>query len=147
MQQEQFFNRQKERMKKSVGLFRKYRVGELPDIQINHKDILLPLMALIKSDNTVATEIFVEVFSEIYKALNLKETRQQLGDGVKRILNTSILYDYGCINCMHRVGLELLKIDGFTLSASVIQRTGQHSMSFQTSLVLLEETIIHGADV
>ncbi len=76
MQQEQFFNRQKERMKKSVGLFRKYRVGELPDIQINHKDILLPLMALIKADNTVATEIFVEVFSEIYKALNLKETRQ-----------------------------------------------------------------------
>lgn len=120
MQQEQFFNRQKERMKKSVGLFRKYRVGELPDIQINHKDILLPLMALIKADNTVATEIFVEVFSEIYKALNLKETRQYLGDGVKRILNTSILYDYGCINCMHRVGLELLKIDGFTLSASVI---------------------------
>jgi hypothetical protein len=62
-------------------------------------------------------------------------------------LNSSILYDYGCINCMHRVGLELLKIDGFTLSAGIIQRTGQHSMSFQTSLVLLEETIIHGSDI
>lgn len=81
-------------------------------------------MALIKADNTIATEIFVEVFSEIYKSLNQKETRQQLGDGVKKVLATSILYDYGCINCMHRVGLELLKIDGFTLSAGVIQRTG-----------------------
>lgn len=77
-------------------------------------------MALIKADNTIATEIFVEVFSEIYKALNQKETRQQLGDGVKKVLNTSILYDYGCINCMHRVSLELLKIDGFTVSAGVI---------------------------
>ena len=35
-------------MKKSVGLYRKYRVGELPDIQINFKDVLLPLLALIK---------------------------------------------------------------------------------------------------
>ncbi len=32
MQREQFFNRQVERMKKQVGLYRKYRVGELPDI-------------------------------------------------------------------------------------------------------------------
>ena len=54
-------------MKKQFGLFRKYRVGELPDIQINHKDIILPLMALVKADTTIATEIFVEVFSEIYK--------------------------------------------------------------------------------
>ena len=75
MQQEQFFQRQVERMKKQVGLFRKYRVGELPDIQINHKDIILPLMALIKADTTIATEIFVEVFSEIYKSMNQKEMR------------------------------------------------------------------------
>lgn len=63
MQSEQFFNRQVDRMKKSVGLYRKYRVGELPDIQINFKDVLLPLMALTKSDITIATEVFVEVFS------------------------------------------------------------------------------------
>lgn len=29
---EQFLNRQVERMKQSVGLYRKYRDGELPDI-------------------------------------------------------------------------------------------------------------------
>ena len=40
--------------------------------------------------------------------------------------------------------MELLKIDGFTLDADIIQRTGKHSMSFQTSIILLEETIIHG---
>ena len=62
-------------MKKSVGLYRKYRTGELPDIQINYKDVLLPLMALIKGDTTIATEIFVEVFSEIYKPLKENKTR------------------------------------------------------------------------
>ena len=66
-------------MKKQVGLYRKYRVGELPDIQINYKDVLLPLMAIIKNDSTIATEIFVELFSEIYKSLNEKEAREELG--------------------------------------------------------------------
>ena len=55
-------------MKKSVGLYRKYRIGELPDIQIPYKDLLLPLMAIMKSDTTIATEIFVEVFTELYKS-------------------------------------------------------------------------------
>ena len=109
--------------------------------------MLLPLSALIKRDTTIATEIFVELFSEIYKSMNEIHNREQLGDGIKRVLNESINYDYGCINCMHRVSMELLKVDGFSLDADVIQRTGQHSMSFQTALVLLEETIIHGADI
>jgi hypothetical protein len=45
-----------------VSLYRKYRYGELPDIQIDYKDVLLPLMAIVRADSTIATEIFVEVF-------------------------------------------------------------------------------------
>lgn len=62
-------------------------------------------------------------------------------------MGNSIQYDYAAMNCMHRVAMELLKIDGFTCDADVIQRTGIHSMSFQTSLILLEETIINGAEI
>lgn len=87
MQREQYLNRQRDRLKKQVGLYRKYRVGELPDIQINFKDVLLPLSALIKNDTTIATEIFVEVFSELYKSLNDQQLREQLGHGVKNVLN------------------------------------------------------------
>lgn len=81
-------------------------------------------MAIIKNDTTIATEIFVELFSELYKSLHDQAARIQLGLGVKHMLESSIVYDYGCINCMHRVGMELLKIDGFTIEAEVIQRTG-----------------------
>jgi hypothetical protein len=35
MQREAYFKRQADRRKNAVGLFRKYRVGELPDIQIS----------------------------------------------------------------------------------------------------------------
>lgn len=46
---------------------------------------------------------------------------------------------------MHKVSIELLKADRFTVDAEVIARTGKHSMSFQTSLNLLEEMILHGS--
>ena len=45
---------------------------------------------------------------------------------------------------MHRVAIELLKIDKFTVDADIIARTGKHSMSFQTTLNLLEELILKG---
>ena len=48
-------------------MLRQYRVGELPDIQIDYKDILAPLTALVRADQTLATEVFVEVFKELYK--------------------------------------------------------------------------------
>jgi hypothetical protein len=48
------------------------------------------------------------------------------------------------VNTLHRIAIELLKVDGFSIDADVIERTGRSSMSFQTSLLLLEETIIYG---
>lgn len=53
-------------MNRQHKLIRSYRVGDLPDIQINHRDILMPLMALVRRDSTIATEIFVELFIQIY---------------------------------------------------------------------------------
>jgi hypothetical protein len=51
------------------------------------------------------------------------------------------------VNTLHRIAIELLKIDGFSIDADVIERTGRSSMSFQTSLLLLEETIIYGKQI
>jgi hypothetical protein len=101
-------------------------------------------MALVQYDSTIATEILVELFSEIYKNCKDQEQRKRLGDGVSSILCQSIKFDYGMINSMHRIAIELLKIDGFSIDADVIEKTGRQSMSFQTSLLLLEETILYG---
>jgi DNA-dependent protein kinase catalytic subunit len=125
-------------------MYRQYRIGELPDIQIDFKDMLLPLMAIVRVDATIATEIFVEVFKELYKDQKDKQVREALGNGLRAILDSSKLYDYSVINCAHRIAIELLKIDGFTIDSGVIERTGEHSMSFQTSLILLEESLIRG---
>ena len=144
---EQMIKRQLAFMNKQVNLMRQYRVGDLPDIQIDYKDVLLPLMALVRRDSTIATEVFVEIFTEIYINTLDEDRRLKLGKGISNILIQSVKYDYGVINCMHRVAIELLKIDQFSIDAEIIARTGKHSMSFQTSLILLEETILHGSAI
>jgi hypothetical protein len=80
----------------------------------------------------------------LYKSIKKKETREKLGEGLRNILSSSKVFDYSVINCAHRIAIELLKIDGFTIDSDVIERTGEHSMSFQTALILLEESIIKG---
>jgi DNA-dependent protein kinase catalytic subunit len=116
--------------KNQVSLFRKYRIGELPDIQIDFKDVLMPLMAIVREDSTVATEIFVEVFQELYKNSKDADVRKQLGLGLTNILSSSKIFDYSTVNCCHRIAIELLKLDGFTIDSAIIERTGEHSMSF-----------------
>ena len=110
--------------KNQVGLYRQYRIGELPDIQIDFKDVIMPLMAIVRADQTIATEVFVEIFGEIYKDERDQEVRGKLGDGLKNILSSSKLYDYSTMNCAHRIAMDLLKIDGFTIDSEVIERTG-----------------------
>jgi DNA-dependent protein kinase catalytic subunit len=144
IQRQAFIEKKVQQSRSNVTLLRQYRVGELPDIQIDFKDVLGPLMAIVRADQSLATEIFVEVFQEIYKEQKDKESREQLGLGLHRILSSSKQYDYSAINCVHRIAMELLKIDSYTLDPQIIERTGQHSMNFQTSLILLEETLIRG---
>ena len=98
-------------------------------------------MLLIKRDSTIATEVLVELFTQMYKESN-EDIRKKLGDGIKGILQQSIKFDYGIINTAHRISIELQKIDGFLLDPEVIERTGRPSMSFQTSLLLLEESLL-----
>jgi DNA-dependent protein kinase catalytic subunit len=62
MQRQKYIEKSLHQKKNQFSLYRKYRYGELPDIQIDYKDVLMPLMAIVRADSTIATEIFVEIF-------------------------------------------------------------------------------------
>jgi DNA-dependent protein kinase catalytic subunit len=59
--------------KDKINMLRTYRMGDIPDIQIDFKDIILPLMVLVQKDSTIATEVLVELFTEIYKQIKVAE--------------------------------------------------------------------------
>lgn len=49
-----YSRRLKDKTKKMVQPLRKYRIGELPDIQINYKDIIQPLLTVTEMDKEIA---------------------------------------------------------------------------------------------
>lgn len=77
-QREQYFRRQQERKRGQIGLFRRYRRGELPDIQIAFNDVLGPLLGLVKTDQYIATEILIELFTGIYKDMDDEDTKDNI---------------------------------------------------------------------
>lgn len=56
------------RAKRAV-IYRKYRDGELPDIQIKLGDVLRPLQHLSMLDGGIAREVFVQIFKGVYAKL------------------------------------------------------------------------------
>ncbi|CAM9735307.1 unnamed protein product, partial [Sphacelaria rigidula] len=56
------------RAKRAV-IYRKYRDGELPDIQIKLGDVLRPLQHLSMLDGGVAKEVFLQIFKGVYASL------------------------------------------------------------------------------
>ena len=50
--------RQKAARDHKVVMYRKYRKGELPDIQIKHSELIVPLQAAAQCDSIIARELF-----------------------------------------------------------------------------------------
>ena len=75
--------------KKEFQALREYRDGELPDIQIAYQDILNPLISLATFDKTIAQEILVSIFVEIYKECKSSDTKDALLEDLLEILSQS----------------------------------------------------------
>jgi hypothetical protein len=80
-------------------------------------------MAIILHDKAMATEIFVEVFLQIYKLtdeMRDQETLEKFGEGLHKVLESSTKFDYSCITCIQRIAQQLLKNYNFSMDSNVI---------------------------
>lgn len=59
----------KKKKENQVILYRRYRFGEYPDLQINNLALLLPLKALVRCDKKLARLVFVSIFTATCKEL------------------------------------------------------------------------------
>lgn len=69
----QFTARIKAARSNQVSMKRKYRTGELPDIQIKLKEVIEPLQSLVKFDANFARIVFPILFKSIYEAISPAE--------------------------------------------------------------------------
>ncbi len=67
--QEVWEARRKQARQNTVTLYREYKTGELPDIMIMNKDLLLPLQHLTSADPVIARQMFLLIFGGVYRDL------------------------------------------------------------------------------
>ena len=89
------------RRQNEVSMFRSYRVGEIPDIQIKHSDVVVPLMALAQNEPEICSFVFVELVRGViscvtstrdsrYDKDQSKSLLEQLSNSFNFILSNSV---------------------------------------------------------
>ncbi|XP_063611241.1 DNA-dependent protein kinase catalytic subunit-like [Penaeus indicus] len=99
------------RREAQVTMYRQYRVGELPDVQIPHRALIAPLQALSQRDEKVARLLFEVLAQGMINSAEAtmphreeQEWNQQLHEALNSILSSS----YMCCPQMLRTVLHLM---------------------------------------
>nr|XP_055063378.1 DNA-dependent protein kinase catalytic subunit [Misgurnus anguillicaudatus] len=133
-----------------VTLYRSYRVGDLPDIQIQYSSLIAPLQALAQRDATLAKQLFSSLFAgvlvEMEASKSSKETASIMKDLLQTLntfLNTSTVYFPPFISCVQDMSYHhkaLLDVKPANVSASCLA-----SLQQPMGILLLEESLLHAA--
>lgn len=75
---------------KDIQLYRRYRLGELPDFFFNGLAILMPLQALVKKDVSVARDVFISIFQSIIDILKNDAEEGSVADDAEKNFFVSI---------------------------------------------------------
>ncbi|XP_029105413.1 DNA-dependent protein kinase catalytic subunit-like [Scleropages formosus] len=130
-----------------VTLYRSYRLGELPDIQIEHRSIIAPLQALAQRDPIFAKQLFSSLFAGIMleiesskSAAERKSTNEELLQDMNNLLSKSVVYFppfVACVQDMSYHHRELLPISPEIVSSSCLA-----SLQQPIGILLLEENLV-----
>ncbi|KAI9209180.1 uncharacterized protein BJ171DRAFT_576762 [Polychytrium aggregatum] len=86
---------QRDRILKSVALARKYRIGDLPDIQITFLDIIRPLQNLVQRDAEISQMLFANLVTALTKLCPPEERlEEELGAHLNRMIRSSTLFSH-----------------------------------------------------
>ncbi|KYN03164.1 DNA-dependent protein kinase catalytic subunit [Cyphomyrmex costatus] len=94
LQRTERINQENIRQRSSVKLYRNYRIGEVPDIEISHKSFIVPLQQLVKLDRLICKDVIVSLFCSLIEETTDQENksdnfRQTIVNSLKKILHES----------------------------------------------------------
>ncbi|XP_053105021.1 DNA-dependent protein kinase catalytic subunit isoform X2 [Hemicordylus capensis] len=131
-----------------VTLYRRYRQGDLPDIQIEYSSLITPLQGVAQRDPTLAKQLFSSLFSGILKELKHSKSQserntviQQLVQDFNHFLTTTVLYFPPFIACIQEMSYqhkELLDLNASSVSTSCLA-----SLQQPVGILLLEQALVH----
>ncbi|XP_066122188.1 DNA-dependent protein kinase catalytic subunit isoform X1 [Saccopteryx bilineata] len=131
-----------------VVLYRSYRQGDLPDIQIKYSSLITPLQAVAQRDPIIAKQLFGSLFSAIIKEMDKYKTiseknniTQKLLQDFNHFLNTTFSFFPPFISCIQEISsqhTDLLSLDPGAVSAGCLA-----SLQQPVGIRLLEEALSH----
>ncbi|KAK0048622.1 DNA-dependent protein kinase catalytic subunit, partial [Biomphalaria pfeifferi] len=144
---EEILKEQKARRENQVTLYRKYRIGDLPDIQIKYQYIIAPLQALAHRDSTVARLLFSSLFQAIFCEMDKLKTEteieqlvQQINDSISHILRESLYFFPPFLGSILTILYELRS--SLKVSASDVGTSSITSNQQSLGIMVLEENLI-----
>ncbi|XP_077022849.1 DNA-dependent protein kinase catalytic subunit isoform X2 [Tamandua tetradactyla] len=131
-----------------VILYRSYRHGDLPDIQIKYSSLIAPLQAVAQRDPIIAKQLFGSLFSGILREMDKfktmsekKSITQKLLQDFNHFLNATFSYFPPFISCIQEMSCQhpdLLSLDPASVSAGCLA-----SLQQPVGILLLEESLTH----
>ncbi|GAB6025762.1 hypothetical protein CHUAL_011747 [Chamberlinius hualienensis] len=129
-----------------VAIYRQYRKGDFPDIQIPVSSVIAPLQALAQRDDDISKMLFsnliVSIVNEVQEdTVKHNESIAKIENSLNEILLQTFHYTPCVISAIHEIGLKMrgsLNLDIPHLSAA-----SEHSFQHNTGILLLEDMINH----
>ncbi|XP_029384585.1 DNA-dependent protein kinase catalytic subunit isoform X2 [Echeneis naucrates] len=140
---------QRLRKEAQVTLYRNYRVGDFPDIQIPYSSLIAPLQALAQRDPILARHLFSSLFGGILQ--DVEKHKPGESGGVKKellcimngFLNKSTLCFPPFIACVQDICYQNMELQH--LDPAAVSSTSLASLQQPSGILLLEESLLHAS--
>lgn len=141
---------QRLRKEAQVTLYRSYRVGDFPDIQISYSSLITPLQALAQKDPILAKQLFSALFAgvvqEMEKAKPREESariKEELRVNMNTLLSKSALCFPPFVACVQEMCYQNRELQD--LDPAAISSTCLVSLQQPSGILLLEEGLLHAS--
>ncbi|XP_053697973.1 DNA-dependent protein kinase catalytic subunit-like [Sabethes cyaneus] len=131
-----------------VVLYRRYRIGDFPDLLINSLALLLPLQALCRRDPALARQVFVAIFSGILEEWEqnehpLNDAILIISQSIQSILSETKSCDPNLFGALIELAMKRPKVFDLTADTVTAVACGANMM---TMGVLYLENKLHEYD-
>ena len=149
---EEYLKFQKASRGNKVVMYRQYRTGDLPDIQIRNSELIRPLQALAQRDDKVARLLFSTLFTSIFADLNkylsghdVELTKQEVQRTVNGVLKATQRYSPPFIAAIMDISLKEDCSLHFYLEPTLVSTSCLVSCQQLAGIMVLENQLLQKA--
>ncbi|KAK3917413.1 DNA-dependent protein kinase catalytic subunit [Frankliniella fusca] len=146
---EEMWRERKLRREGQVAMHRKYRLGDLPDIQIKFSDLINPLSELSKHDSIISRKIMVSLFvgvkesiDSVEKSNDFKKLSSSILNEVLNLSNSSCNFEPSTVGAC----LEIAYHCQLSLDSHLVTEVAVGSNLLSLGVLLLEAAALEAPD-